>query len=78
MYEDSYQAGHLFAVPYSFADIQITQEANDTAAEFIRGKIRQTVNDPAVAEMLCPKDYPYGVQAAASTPTTSRRSTATT
>ena len=49
----------LFAVPYSFADIQITQEANDTAAEFLRGKIRSIVADPALAELLCPTDYPY-------------------
>ena len=59
VYEDAYQVGHLFAVPYSFADIQITQEANDTAAEFLRGKIRSLVADPAVAELLCPTDYPY-------------------
>ena len=29
--------------------------ANALAAEFVRGKIRQTVTDPATAEMLCPK-----------------------
>ncbi len=59
VYEDAYQVGGLFAVPYSFADIQITQEANDTAAEFLRGKIRSLVADPVVAELLCPTDYPY-------------------
>ena len=30
------------------------REANETAAEFIRGKIRAIVRDPAVAEMLTP------------------------
>ena len=44
----------------SFSDILATQEANDTAADFIRDKIRATVKDPAVAEKLCPNDHPYG------------------
>jgi cyclohexanone monooxygenase len=44
----------------SYFDLLRNQEANDTAAEFIRSKIRATVKDPAVAEKLCPKDYPYG------------------
>lgn len=44
----------------SYFDLLRNQESNDTAAEFIRSKIRQTVHDPVVAEKLCPKDYPYG------------------
>ena len=46
----------------SYFDLLKNQEANDTAAEFIRSKIRQIVKDPEVAEMLCPKDYPYGTK----------------
>lgn len=46
----------------SYNDLLRNQEANDTAAEFIRGKIRQIVHDPEVAETLCPKDYPYGTK----------------
>jgi cation diffusion facilitator CzcD-associated flavoprotein CzcO len=38
----------------SFADLLIDQAANDTAAAFIRGKIRVAVRDPAVAEALSP------------------------
>jgi cyclohexanone monooxygenase len=38
----------------SFNDILINQEANDTAAEFVRNKIRSIVEDPEVAELLCP------------------------
>jgi len=38
----------------SFNDILINQEANDTAAEFVRSKIRSVVQDPEVAEKLCP------------------------
>ena len=40
----------------------ISLEANETAAEFVRDKIRATVHDPAVAEMLLPKDYPFGTK----------------
>ena len=32
-------------------------------AEFVRGKIRQTVKDPVAAEALCPKDAPDRHQA---------------
>ena len=34
----------------------LLRAANDTAAEFVRRKIRATVEDPEVAELLCP-DY---------------------
>jgi cation diffusion facilitator CzcD-associated flavoprotein CzcO len=46
----------------SYNDLLSNIEANDTAAEFIRGKIRQIVTDPVVAEALAPKDYPYGTK----------------
>ncbi len=34
----------------------VDQEANDTAAEFVRGKIREKVGDPKLAELLAPKN----------------------
>jgi cation diffusion facilitator CzcD-associated flavoprotein CzcO len=46
----------------SYYDLLINEQANDTAAHFIRNKIRQIVNDPVTAERLCPKDYPYGTK----------------
>jgi cation diffusion facilitator CzcD-associated flavoprotein CzcO len=46
----------------TFTDTMRTLEANDVTAEFIRGKIRQIVKDPDVAEMLCPKTYPVGTK----------------
>lgn len=46
----------------SYPDIGIVMEANDTAAEFIRAKIRERVNDPKVAELLCPTGYPAGAK----------------
>jgi cyclohexanone monooxygenase len=38
----------------AFSDLLFDRRANDAAAEFVRSKIRQIVEDPEVAEMLCP------------------------
>lgn len=46
----------------TFTDTMMTMEANEVVADFIRGKIRQIVKDPDVAEMLCPKTYPVGTK----------------
>jgi cyclohexanone monooxygenase len=46
----------------SFADLITNRDANDTAAEFVRAKIRGLVKDPAVAEILAPKGYPIGTK----------------
>ena len=46
----------------SFADIITSREANDFAVEFAHNKIRQRVDDPAVAELLCPRDHPLGTK----------------
>ena len=43
-----------------FNDFLVSEEANEVAAEFVRGKIRETVNDPDVAQLLCPNDHPIG------------------
>ncbi|HEX6141319.1 MAG TPA: NAD(P)/FAD-dependent oxidoreductase, partial [Geminicoccaceae bacterium] len=39
----------------SFVDLLVSPDANATAAEFIRRKIRETVHDPEVADKLCPR-----------------------
>jgi cyclohexanone monooxygenase len=46
----------------AFNDLIFDKAANDTAAEFVRGKIREMVKDPATAELLAPKDYPIGTK----------------
>ena len=51
-----------FAIGAAFADQAINPEANELVAEFVRGKIRAVVKDPAVAELLCPRDYPFGTK----------------
>jgi len=39
----------------AYADLLASQEANDSAAEFVREKIRATVRDPKLAELLAPR-----------------------
>ncbi|MBV1918369.1 MAG: NAD(P)/FAD-dependent oxidoreductase [Sphingomonadaceae bacterium] len=45
-----------------FRDTTLNQNANDIAANFVHAKIRETVNDPNVAEKLIPKGYPFGTK----------------
>ena len=60
-YEKRWTRGGL-GFSATFGDILTSQEANDTAAEFFRAKIRSIVRDPAVAETLTPSDYPLGTK----------------
>ncbi|MBS27948.1 MAG: cyclohexanone monooxygenase [Alphaproteobacteria bacterium] len=53
-YEARWTAGGL-SIMATYADFQTSEAANETASEFVRGKIRQIVDDPAVAELLAPK-----------------------
>lgn len=45
-----------------FADQGTDASVNQVVAEFVRGKIRQIVQDQAVAERLCPYDHPIGTR----------------
>jgi cation diffusion facilitator CzcD-associated flavoprotein CzcO len=44
-----------------FSDESTDPESNQIASEFVRGKIRETVSDPGLAERLCPR-YPIGTR----------------
>jgi cation diffusion facilitator CzcD-associated flavoprotein CzcO len=46
----------------NYQDMLFNKEANEVCAEFLRRKIRETVKDPAIAEKLIPKTYPYGTK----------------
>jgi cyclohexanone monooxygenase len=45
-----------------YNDILTNAEANETMSAFVRQKIRNTVKDPAVAEMLVPKTHLIGTK----------------
>jgi cyclohexanone monooxygenase len=53
-YEARWQRGGLGFIT-AFADLALDRSANETAAEFVRGKIRAIVCDPAVALALLPR-----------------------
>ncbi|HUP35505.1 MAG TPA: NAD(P)/FAD-dependent oxidoreductase [Candidatus Limnocylindria bacterium] len=60
-YEKRWRRGGLgFSAAY--ADLLTNKEANDTAAEFFRAKIRAIVRDPELARALTPTDYPLGTK----------------
>ncbi|MGW6961879.1 flavin-containing monooxygenase [Streptomyces chartreusis] len=61
-YERAWESGLLGAFSTAFTDILHTTEANETAAEFVRDKIRLIVEDPKTAEELCPREYPLGTK----------------
>ena len=47
---------------FAFGDLVTNQASNDLVVEFVHNKIREKVTDPAVAELLCPKDHPLGTK----------------
>ncbi|MDE2006563.1 MAG: NAD(P)/FAD-dependent oxidoreductase [Rhodospirillales bacterium] len=61
-YEAKWQEGGSISFLYAYTDLLVNKDANDTAAEFVREKIRGIVTDPAVAELLAPKDHPIGTK----------------
>ncbi|MGA8552730.1 MAG: NAD(P)/FAD-dependent oxidoreductase, partial [Stellaceae bacterium] len=46
----------------AFRDLLIDKAANDTAADFIRHKIREVVKDPAMAARLADIDHPFATK----------------
>ena len=62
LYEAKWQAGGSISFLFSYTDLLLNKEANDTASEFVRRKIRDAVRDPEVAELLAPKDHPIGTK----------------
>jgi cyclohexanone monooxygenase len=56
-------AGGGFRMLRAFNDLMVNRDSNEKVAEFVRGKIRAIVRDPATAELLCPRsDLPFGTK----------------
>jgi cation diffusion facilitator CzcD-associated flavoprotein CzcO len=63
VYDKYYYGGGFRMASSTFADLRIDKAANDTAADYIREKIRERVKDPEVARILTPgDDHPYGTK----------------
>ncbi|MDP4025501.1 NAD(P)/FAD-dependent oxidoreductase [Methylobacterium sp. NEAU 140] len=61
IYEAAWQRGGL-RFRAAFKDILLDPEANATASDFIRAKIREVVTDPATADALTPRDHPFATK----------------
>jgi len=59
---EAWRSRNGFRFMATFIDIRTSLAANEVVAEFIRGKIRETVHNPEVAELLCPKTHPLGTK----------------
>lgn len=62
VFDDRWDRGGFRLFIDSFGDLLVNKEANDTAADYIRDRIRGRVHDPVTAEKLCPTTYPYGTK----------------
>ncbi len=47
---------------YVYNNLGLDRTANDTAADFVRGKIAEIVKDPATAKLLQPDSHPIGTK----------------
>ena len=61
-FEAAWGAGGFTFLSGTFRDLVLNEEANETAADFVRSKIDEIVRDPQVAEMLKPRDFPIGTK----------------
>ena len=61
IYERAWREGGQ-AMLFAFTDLLTNEEANKTAADFVRNKIKKIVRDKETAEKLCPNDHPIGTK----------------
>jgi cyclohexanone monooxygenase len=61
VYEQRWESGGTTFMA-AFNDLIFNKASNDTASEFVRGKIREMVRDPATAELLAPTNHPIGTK----------------
>lgn len=57
LYESLWQRGGFKFFLDVYMDIAMSEEANETLADFVRGKIREIVKDPATADKLMPDHF---------------------
>ena len=62
VYKQKWGTGGNISFLYAYNDLLVNNEANETASEFVRNKIRSIVRDPIVAELLLPNDHPIGTK----------------
>jgi cation diffusion facilitator CzcD-associated flavoprotein CzcO len=61
-FDELWEQGGFKFVFGSYKDTLTDRRANDYAAEYIRSKIRERVQDPEIAEQLLPVDHPFSAK----------------
>lgn len=61
-YQYIYENLSPFAFFGSYTDVLVDDAANQTISDFLGRKIHERVSDPAIAEKLIPKSYPFGTR----------------
>lgn len=61
-YEAAWDSGLLNGLLRTYTDILTDEAANETVAEFVRSKIRAIVTDPATADLLSPRTFPFATK----------------
>ena len=59
-FQERWDDGGGMPMLLAYTDLLVDEAANDTVADFFRARIRDAVDDPAVAELLQPKGFPIG------------------
>lgn len=61
-FEAAWESGTLYGMVSAYNDLLVDRDANDTAAKFVRSRIRDIVDDPEVADRLSPRNHPFGTK----------------
>ncbi|MDM0019574.1 flavin-containing monooxygenase [Variovorax saccharolyticus] len=61
-FEAAWQSGELIPMLAVFADQILFRDANAIVAGMVHEKIREVVQDPQLAELLSPRDHPFGTK----------------
>ena len=59
---DRWNGGGALSFLASFRDVMFSAETNEFVQDFVRDRIREAVDDPKVADLLCPADHPFGAK----------------
>lgn len=62
VFEERWSRHRAIDLIAAYPDLLSNRKANDTIAEFFRGKIRSVVEDPELAEALSPREHPLGAK----------------
>jgi cyclohexanone monooxygenase len=61
-FDEGWREGGAHAILGQYSDMLTSRAANVHGADYVRERIRETVLDPEVAELLCPDDHPLGAK----------------